>query len=114
MQRLLDRPQRVLALRRLHQDETAWIKTQRTYAVPVQATVTAKPISRHDEEERATTRKTGKQRHHKTKGGREGVLLGNDLMQSTARKAALGQMPVDGGKAKGDRGSLSHSFHFRQ
>jgi hypothetical protein len=114
MQRFLDGPQRVLALRRLHQDETAWIKTQRIHAMAVQAAVTAKSVSRDDEEERATTRKTGKQRHHQTKGGRKSVLLGNDLMQSATGKAALGQMPVDGGEAEGDRGSLPNSFHFRQ
>jgi len=89
MQRLLNGPQGVLALRRLHQDETAWIKTQRTHAMAIQAAVTAKPVSRDDEEERTTTRKTDKQRHHETKGGRKGVLLGNDLMQSATGKAAL-------------------------
>lgn len=114
MQRFLDGPQRVLALRRLHQDETAWIKTERAHAMTVEAAVTAKPVSRDDEEERAITRKPDEQRHHETKSGRKGVLLGNDLMQSAAGKAALGQMPVDSGKAEGDRESLSHSFHFRQ
>ena len=48
----------------------------------VQAAVTAKPISRDDEEERANGGKTGKQRHHKTKGGSEHVLFGHNLMQS--------------------------------
>jgi hypothetical protein len=114
MQRLLDGPQRVLALRRLHQDEAAWIKPQRAYAMSIQAAVTAKPISRNDEEKFANGGKTGEQRHHETEGGSERVLFGYNLMQSAAGKAALRQMPVDGGEAEGDRGSLPHSFHFRQ
>ena len=84
MQRLLDGPQGVLAPRRLHQDETAWIKTQRAQAVAGEAAVTAKPVSRDDEEERANAGKTGKQRHHETKGGRKGVLFGHNLVQSAA------------------------------
>ena len=82
MQRFLDGPQSVLALRRLHQDKTVWIKPERAQAMAVQAAVTAKPITRDDEEERANGGKTSKQRHHKTKGGSEHVLFGHNLMQS--------------------------------
>jgi hypothetical protein len=39
-------------MRRLDQDQTARIETERVDAVAVQAAVTAKPISRDDEEER--------------------------------------------------------------
>jgi hypothetical protein len=48
-------------------------------------------------------RKTGQQRHHKTEGGRQSVVLfGDDLMQRAAGKAALRQIAIDGGKAEGN------------
>jgi hypothetical protein len=115
MQRFLDGPQGVLAARRFHQDETVWIKPKRANAVAGQAAVTAKPISRDDEEERVNARKTSQQRHHKTKGGRQSVVLfGDDLMQRAAGKAALGQIAIDGGKAEGNWRCLPNPFHFRQ
>jgi hypothetical protein len=80
MQRFLDGPQGVLAARRFHQDETVWIKPKRAHTMAVQAAVTAKPVSRHDEEERVNARQTGQERHHETKGRRQSVLFGDDLM----------------------------------
>ncbi len=113
MQSFLDRPQSVLALRRLHQDKAAWIKAQRAYAVAVQPAVTAMPVSRDDEEERTNGGKTGQQRHHKTKGGGD-ILVGHNFMQSAAGKTALRQIMVDGRKAEGDRRGLPNPFHLRQ
>src|ERR1700722_16563460 len=106
MQRLLDGPQRVLAARRFHQDETVRVKPKRAHAVAVQAAVPAKPVSRHDEEKRVKARKTGQQRHHKTKGGRQSVWSGDDLMQRATGKAALRQIAIDGGEAEGNWGCL--------
>ena len=114
MQRFLDRPQGVLAARRFHQDETVRIKSKRARAVAGQAAVPAKPISRDDEEKRVNARKTGQQRHHETKGRRQSVWFGDDLMQSAAGKAALRQIAIDGGKAEGNWGCLPDPFHFRQ
>ena len=114
MQRFLDGPQGVLAARRFHQDETVRIKPKCARAVAVQAAVAAKPISRDDEKERVNARKTGQQRHHKTKGGRQCVWFGDDLMQRAAGKAALRQIAIDGGKAEGNWRCLPNPFHFRQ
>ena len=43
----------------------------------------------------------GKERHDEAEGGGGGGLFGHDLMQRAAGEAALRQVPIDGGKAKG-------------
>src|ERR1700735_4521314 len=102
MQRFLDGPQGVLAARGFHHDETARIKPQRANAVAGQAAVTAKSISRGDEEERVHARQTSQQRHHKTKGCRQRVWFGDDLVQRTAGEAALRQITIYRGEAEGN------------
>ncbi len=60
------------------------------------------PVSRHDEDERASPRQTAKNRHDKAEGGREGACRrGNDFMQRPAGKAAFRQMGIKRGKAEG-------------
>ena len=51
-QRLLHGPERLFAVRRLDQDQTGGIETESVEAMAMQPAVFAKPISRHDEDDR--------------------------------------------------------------
>jgi len=92
-------------MRRLDQDQAGWIETEAVEAVamkpPMGPAVLAQPIGRHDEDERVSPRQAGENRRDEAERGRYGACRRrHDFMQGAAGQAALGQVGIEGGKAK--------------
>ena len=85
MQRFRYGPQRFFAVRRLDQDQAAGIETETVQSMSGKPALSAQPISRHDDDDRAAPRQPAKNRHDKAEGGGEGVCRrGDDFMQRPA------------------------------
>jgi hypothetical protein len=87
-------------MRGLDQDQATRIKAEAMAAVTMRTAVFAKPIGRHDEKKRPLPRQAGQQRRDEAEGRGGAAVLGRDLMQGPAGKAALRQATIDGGKAE--------------
>ncbi len=101
MQRLLQSPQGVFAMRRLDQDEAGRIETENVEAMTVKPAKFAHLIAWHDEDERLGLREAGKDCRHEAEGGRRGALFGHDLMQPAAGQTTLRKVGIEGGKTEG-------------
>jgi hypothetical protein len=58
------------------------------------------PIGWDDEEERVSPRQAGKKSRDEAEGRRGRTVVGHDLMQSAASKAAQRQVTIDGGETE--------------
>jgi hypothetical protein len=97
------RPQRVLALGGLDQDEAQGVETEAAQAIAMQAAMPAPAMGREDKNHGGRGRKCdpGQQRRDKSESGRDRAFrLGHDFMQRGGGKAAR-QMGIDGRKAEG-------------
>jgi len=113
-QRFLERPQGLVAMRRLDQDQTTWIEAERAQAMTIGAAEIAPPVRRQNEEERVRLRQAGKQRYDEAEGCRGRAGLGHEFMQTPAGKAALRQVMVDGGNAEWNGGCVPKRLNFWQ
>jgi hypothetical protein len=103
MQRLLQSPQSVFAMRGLDQDQTGWIETENVEAMTVKPAKFAHLIAWDDKEGRLGSSQAGKDCGHESEGGGCGARFGYDLMQAAASQAALREVGIKGGKAERDR-----------
>ncbi len=106
VQRFLDRPQGLFALRGFDQDQPAWIESKRVEAVTVKPAKNVAPlwavaISRCDPNQRAGFWQTTEhcRDEPESRCGRT-LCFGHDFMQATAGQTTLRQMGIEGGKTE--------------
>ena len=81
MQSFRHGPQSFFAVRRLDQDQAGGIEAEAVQSMSGKPAVLAQPISRHDEDDRASPRQTAENRHEKAEGGRGcACRRGDDFM----------------------------------
>ncbi len=102
MQRFLQSPQGVFAVRGLDEDQAGRIETENVEAMTVKPAKFAQLIAWHDEDERLGSPQARKDRCHEAEGGRRGALFGHNFMQAATGQAALREVGIKGGKAKGE------------
>jgi hypothetical protein len=109
-QRLLDRPQRVVAVRGFHQDQAGRIETERAEAMAIRAAAMAQPVSRQDKDNffspltRPGWRRAdaGENRRDEAEGGRRGAFrFRDDLMQGATVQATVRQVGIKGAEIEG-------------
>ena len=98
-------PQRFLAMRRLHQDQTARIETERIEAMTVRPAVmrSRKMAGRKKDSSRGGRREedAGQHRRDEAEGGGDGAPAGHDLMQGAVGEAALRHSRMIVARSKG-------------
>jgi hypothetical protein len=87
-------------MRRLDHDQTARIEAKGAQAVAMWTAIVTEPIGWDDEEERVSPRQAGKKSRDEAEGRRGRTVVGHDLMQSAASKAAQRQVTIDGGETE--------------
>ena len=118
-QRFFERPQRLLFVPGLDQDQPRRIETEMMQAMAVRPAVLGEDVRRGDEQHRprASMRRPEprEQRGEKPERGRRvAMLLRRDLMQGADRETALRQMRVEIGEAEGQGARRADALQARQ
>jgi hypothetical protein len=96
-------PERFLAVRRLDDNQPAWIETEAIEPVSMQTAMFALPVIRCDKDNRMGLRQTGKAGHQEAESSRQfGLRPGNDLVQRGSGEATLRQAGIERGKSEGE------------
>jgi len=113
MQRFQQDPHIVAALRRLHQDDAARIKSETVEAMSGQAAALARSVTRHRDNDffvgrsfQEVAAQADQHRDDKTESGRERSLrCGDELMECAAAQTAIRQVGIKCGKPEWKAGS---------
>jgi hypothetical protein len=101
-QRLLDGPESLPLVPRLHQDYAGRVEPERIESVPVRTAVVGQRPARGNEQDRPALRHASEKGHDETKGrSRIPGRRRHDFMHRLQRQTTLGQIPVEGGQAEG-------------
>ncbi len=120
-QRFGERPQRVVAVRRLDQNQARRIEAEAVEAVSGKPAVLALPVSRHDQDDlfprpfpfRGRRRNVSQNCHDEAEGGRQRAWrLGHDFVQGAASQAAVRQVGIERGEV--ERQGLAKTLPPRQ